>query len=370
MFNVDNCTPKLLEDAKLKKDEASFLVDKWGLHRQCNDSRAKKSDNVMDADQTLYTTRELEFVERQSYDVLYPEFLSDWLWPVHMDAPSGAERVGHESYDKHGEGEITSDEANDAPVSSVSKKTFKQDAVTIRDSARWTVHELRQEAMANMGNLRSSSNKSLIQRRLDASRFAIEKSKERAVSLGWSDEHKTIKGIYNTDSLVTLKPSNLNISDWFDPNTTADSMHQELNALITYFLRINASLLKPNTIVATTDVIRVLNDKRLDHTRGSVLNYLEMTNKKLGLQFVAYDRIDSDLENNKSRLFIYDRRPKVINQYIPQPIEMAPQDRDAFTYKIQSRMRIGGVSVKYKTGVMKVNLDVPTRPSLPDGVLD
>ena len=73
------------------------------------------SINRLDATETVFFKRQLEYVKSKTYDKKYKNLKSSTLIPISTEAPSGADFIVWYSFSKAGVAKIISDYANDFP---------------------------------------------------------------------------------------------------------------------------------------------------------------------------------------------------------------------------------------------------------------
>lgn len=69
----------------------------------------------LDADETIFFARELEFVKTKVYEILYPELKARQLIPVQNDVPQGARVITDTTFDRVGRAKVGAPGAVDAP---------------------------------------------------------------------------------------------------------------------------------------------------------------------------------------------------------------------------------------------------------------
>lgn len=67
-------------------------------------------------DASVFFARELDYIKAETYDVLYPEFTANNLFPTSSEVDPGAQSVTFYSYDKSGFAKIIQNYATDLPV--------------------------------------------------------------------------------------------------------------------------------------------------------------------------------------------------------------------------------------------------------------
>lgn len=103
----------------------------------------------LDADETIFFKRQLEYIKPRTYDVKYPNLQATTVFPVDSSAGSGAETVTYEQFDTVGIMKFISDYADDLPRADVKGKQFSIIVQSLGGSYGWSVQEVRAAAFAN-----------------------------------------------------------------------------------------------------------------------------------------------------------------------------------------------------------------------------
>ena len=103
----------------------------------------------LDADQTVFFRRQLEYIKPKTYDVKYPNLLATTVFPVDSSAGIGAETVTYEQFDSVGLMKFVSDYADDLPRSDVKGKQFSVIVQSLGGSYGWSIQEIRAAQFAN-----------------------------------------------------------------------------------------------------------------------------------------------------------------------------------------------------------------------------
>lgn len=103
----------------------------------------------LDADQTVFFRRQLEYIKPRTYDVKYPTLQATTVFPVDSSAGIGAETITYEQFDSVGLMKFISDYADDLPRADVKGKQFSVIVQSLGGSYGWSVQEVRAAAFAN-----------------------------------------------------------------------------------------------------------------------------------------------------------------------------------------------------------------------------
>ena len=342
-FRIDN---GLLESCQLTRNDAMRLVDRQGTRRFL-DAR------ILDANETVFFAREIEFIKKRAYDVLYPEFKGPFFCPVSNEANTGSEKITYDQYDSTGEATVINNEATDYQDVDISKKQFSNSVKTIGSAVQWTLQDLRRFAMAAKSG-RASAGRSFTQRKTDAGIKAIKQKEERIIAEG--DAKSDLVGFYNNTNLQTVifdADGDSNKARW--ESKDEDKIIRDFNKLVNAVQSTTLSVHLANTVILSSNYYTILNTKRIGNTNTSVLNYLLDVHKDKGLIVAAYDWINVGL-TNMERLIAYQRGPDILTQEIPQPLEVFPPQQLGTSFRVILRERHGGVQIYYPKACVRAQV--------------
>ena len=79
----------------------------------------------LDANESAFFQRELEYVKSNTYDVKYPELKARRLFPLNPEVDPGATKITYQQYDQTGIAKIIANYADDLPRADIKGKEFK-----------------------------------------------------------------------------------------------------------------------------------------------------------------------------------------------------------------------------------------------------
>ena len=119
----------------------------------------------LDANESVFFARELEYVKNRTYDKKYPDLRYSMFLPVSTEANPGAESITFTSYDQVGIAKIIANYADDLPRCDAFGTQTETKVKGIGDAYGYSIQEIRNSMMAN---------KNLDARKASACRRAIE----------------------------------------------------------------------------------------------------------------------------------------------------------------------------------------------------
>lgn len=157
-----------------------------------------KNVGRLDANESAFFARQLEFVKAKSYDVKYPQFKAiNGLIPISSEVDSGAETVTYYQYDTVGMAKIVANYADDLPRCDVKGKEFTSKVRDIGAAYGYNHKEIRRARMAGLP---------LEQRKANATKRAHDQKTENIAWFG--DSVNGIIGfLYNANIPVGNAPT-------------------------------------------------------------------------------------------------------------------------------------------------------------------
>ncbi len=126
IIDEDSGLPKGTEEVMMN-DAVEYLVNKGVF---AND------------DEGIFFQRQLEYIQAQSYDVLYPELKGRSTFALNTEGGEGINQITYRSYDKRGEAVIIAGKATDLPRADIDGKEYTIDVRTLGNSFGYSRQEL------------------------------------------------------------------------------------------------------------------------------------------------------------------------------------------------------------------------------------
>jgi hypothetical protein len=303
----------------------------------------------LDADESIFFTRQLEHVKAKTYDIKFTELKVRMLIPTSFEAGPGAETIRYEQFDMVGMAKVVADYARDFPRADVKAKEFISPIKSLGASYGYSVQEIRAAAHAG---------KPLQQRKADAARRAISQQENRIALVGDAD--------FNLPGWLT----NVNIPDVALPAdgagalttfaskvTTPDLIVRDLNSIANAVVNQSNGVEKPNTML-----MPIAQKTLLGSTPRSINS--DTTILKYFLQNNAAGVVDCDwlAELAAAQGFVgadtciaYDRNPNAFTLEIPQDFEQFRPQEKGLEFEVPVHQRIGGVLLYYPLSQAKSN---------------
>ena len=292
----------------------------------------------LDANESAFFQRELEFVKTRSYDKKYADLKARLLIPVSMDADAWADAIVYQQYDSFGMGALIASYADDLPRADVLGKEFINPVKSLGASYGYSVQEIRAS---------NAKGKGLPQRKANAAKRAILQKENALAFLG--DSSVGFKGFLNNSSvpIVTLPNDGTGSTITWSTKTPAQilrDMHLVANTVLNQSLGVESpdTLLLPRSsylLVASTPW-STSNDGR------TILEvFLQQSGFVKSVEWL--NELETAGASSTRRMMAYRRDIDAVSLEIPQDFEQFDAQPRNLEFVIPCHERFGGVLFYY-----------------------
>ena len=300
-----------------------------------------KSVNL-DAGETVFFARELEFIKSKSYDVIYAELKARQLIPVSFEAGPGAESITYSQYDQLGVAKLIANYANDLPRADIKGKQFTAPVRSLGASYGYNLQEIRAAKLVG---------KPLEQRRANAAKRAILQLENSILFFGDSDHG--LMGFFNNPNVPTVSvPADGTgaVTQW--SMKTPDQILRDLNLIANTPFNTTKGIEQASTLllplaqfnyIASTPRSAISDVTILEFflKNNPFVEEVEWVNELVGLGASGTDRAVA-----------YDRDQDKLTAEIPQDFEQLPVQEEGLEFKIPCHSRVGGVLTYYPLSIV------------------
>lgn len=296
----------------------------------------------LDANETIFFARELEFIKARSYDVQYPELKATRLIPVSTEAGPGAQSITYRQYDQLGLAKIIANYADDLPRADIKGKEFTVPVRSLGASYGYDIQDLR---AAQTGQ------KPLEQGRANAARRAIE---QEINNIAWKGSEKYgLQGLVNHPNVtrVSVKNDGSGTSTkWEDKS--ADLILRDMNDLVNGIIDLTNGVEMPNTLLMPfkqwTHISTVARSTTSDTT---ILDFF-LKNSPVIKEIIPVQElkgagigVDGGVASGTDVMIAYNRNIDKLSLEIPQPFEQFPAQERGLGFVVPCHARCAGVIV-------------------------
>lgn len=297
----------------------------------------------LDANESVFFSRELEHVKTKTYDKKYPQFKARLLFPVSRDAGSGAETITYTSYDQTGVAKIIANYADDLPRADVSGQQFSSPVKSLGISYGYSLQEIRAARQAG---------KPLETMKSNAAKRGSFQEENRIAWFG--DAATGLPGFLTNVNVGTLTlPNDGTGSSTKLVNKTADQIIRDLNALTNKSHVDSLGVEVSDTVVLPLSTYTyIASTPRSIHSDETILQFFMKANPLV--QGVEWANELKDAGGTGVDVMVaYTRDLEHLSLEVPQDFEQLPEQPRNLEWVIPCHMRTGGVIIYYPLSVTK-----------------
>lgn len=309
------------------------MTDK--MNYDAKDLRAIESSGRLDANESVFFARQLEFIKSQSYDVKRAKLNALEILPVSTATPEGATTITYRQYDSVGAAKIIANYANDLPRADVSGKEFTSPIRSIGISYGYNVQEIRSAQF---------SGTPLSEKKMRSAQRAHEELVNR---LAWAgDTEHGLPGFMTNANIPVyiVFADGIGFSKLWTAKT-ADLIIRDVNGIINQVQTQSKGIHRANMVLMPLEQYALISSMpRSTTTDTTVLAFLQANNP--GVMFravIELDAFNGGLDRMVAGEFSIDNLqlelPMAFRQYSPQ--------QTGLEFVIPAESRFGGVIVEY-----------------------
>jgi hypothetical protein len=311
-------------------------------HYDAQDLRAIESTGRMDANESVFFARQLEYIKGKAYDVKRPKLSALALIPISTEVNEGAESITYRQYDAVGMAKIISNYANDLPRADVTGKEFSSPVRGIGVSYGYSMQEIRAAIYANVN---------LDARKMNAARRSHE---EKINALAWSgDSESGIPGFLSNVNVPSyVLPADGTGSTKTFSTKTPDQIIRDVNGLINSIRTTTKDVHQATEVwMPVAQYTLLATTPRSSTTDTTILEFLQKNNPGVTFRSVVElagagtsgtdVMIAGEINEDNVRLEI----PMMFRQYAPQPRNLE--------FIVPCESRFGGCVMSYPLALAK-----------------
>lgn len=296
------------------------------------------------ADLNAFFSRQLEYIERETYDVQYPELMSRTFVPTGtFGVPNGAKTYTFRSYDKVAHAKLLASYAEDLPRSDVFGTESSIKIEGYGGAFGYSLQDIRAAAMANVP---------LESMKAEAARQGIETTLDGVYATG--DSVAGSKGLLNlANTLVYVLPNGAAGTATWATKTQLEIL-ADLNGIANYSWSQTYGIEKPDTMLLPQDQYTLISTTPMSSLVPTVtiLDFF-LANSKFVKSVEPWYRCKGAAANGTDdRAVCYKKDPRKLKGIEPQPFEIRPPQERGLEYVSPCHARTGGVVCYYPHSVV------------------
>lgn len=300
----------------------------------------------LDANETAFFERELEFIKAKTYDKLYTKKKFALLIPISTEVGRGAESYTYESWDSVGIMKIIARYSDDLPRSDVFAKKFTFQIHSLGGSYGYSIQEVQAAIFAG---------KPLNSRKADTVRRADEQAVSRIAWKGDSDAG--LIGMLSQPNVpAATVPAGVTTGfvPWIGGSPkNPDEILTDLNNLVDDIVDVSNEVHEANTVIMPiAQHSKLKSTRQASGTDTTILNFwlnshpeIQLVERVVELKAVA--PLPSGGGGPSDVAMAYDRDPDMLTLDIPQPFEMFAAQQRNLEFIVPAHSRIGSVVFYY-----------------------
>ncbi len=296
--------------------------------------------DLFDAQQGLsFLLSQVAHIEREVYEIQYPDIQYPDLIPVDTSANEWARTVTFFSTDKVGEADWVNHAGQDVPYADTERSEFETTVHMAAIGYEYTLEEVNQARMLGQ---------SLAADRAEAARRAFEEFVDGVALQG--DATKNFAGLIDFPGITAVTaPDPGSGSDW--PNKTPDQILDDVNALIDGVFTSTNTVETADTLLIPHDRFPSLASKRLGDTALTILEFLRHNNvytARTGqpITIRSVRGLDTAGAGSSHRMIAYRRDRNVLRLHMPMPHRFLSPQQIIMHFKVPGIFRLGGLDVR------------------------
>lgn len=297
---------------------------------------------MLDADETAFFSRELEYIKRQSYDTLYKDLKAFKLFPISMEADAGAQTITYRKYTKIGFAKVISDYADDPGRADVYGEETTVKIKRIGSSFGYDRDEIRASRLTG---------KQLDRKRADSAKMAID---QKLNSLAFSgDSTYNISGFINYSGITSYTvPADGTGTTKTWSTKTPDQIVRDLGGLVDAAVVASNGVEIPDTILLPlASYTYIANTRMTDGDSKTILKFFLDNNPFItSIEWVT--ELNTAGASSTKRMMAYKKDPMKITFELPLAFEQLSPQQKGYGFEVLCEAKTAGIIVYYPVSVV------------------
>ena len=286
----------------------------------------------LDAAQSVFFTRQLEFIRAEVHDVLYPELQSRQILPVDSSAGDGIDTIVSRQEDSVGEVKVITDYADDLPRSDVFAQETTYPVRDLGGSFGYSIREIRAAARAGVD---------LSGRKARSARKSMETALDTIGATG--DANAGLPGFINNALITPASVANPGGGTAWSTKTPAQIL-VDLNEIVATPLSTTNGIHVPNTILLPLAEYTLISQTRMTDLDVTILKFFLSVSPHI-TAIVPWYKLNGAGAGATNRMISFDRSPDVVQLVIPTEFEMFDPQLRNLEYVVVTRQVTSGVHI-------------------------
>lgn len=286
----------------------------------------------LDANESAFLARELEYVRSRVYEVRYPDLKARSLVPASPDpAPDGTTVVVYEQDDVYGKAKIIApgSKGKDLPLVNTKAERFTQNVRECGVAFEYTLSEIRQAAKAG---------KNLTDKLARQARRASEALLDDILAFG--DSKYGLKGFVKHSDVTAADAAN---PDW--SSATDAQILTNLNEPAQVIADATKGVYGQGlTMLLPLKQYNIVSTKQVTNLPETILSFFLRT-QNLVTEVIPWYKLKAAGASSKDRMVVYMRDPDVLNAEITREFEMLDAQPEGLSFSVPCTLATAGTIV-------------------------
>lgn len=295
----------------------------------------------LDANETATFARQLEHIQAQTYDVLYPEVRALELVPQIGGVDPGAKFFTFRQFDMAGSAAMTANYADDAPRVDVQGQELSSPIKHYSDSYAWSVADLRASALAmrSLGGIGMP----IDARRAQAAAKIMGRRIDSCIAIGESTV-SGLTGFVNNSNVPIVSPA---VGTW--SAHSGEEILSDLRKLEASIITLSKDIHRPNTLVVPPSLMGIIASKPASALvpNMTVLEVFLKNARYIKAVESWYALETADANGTGPRVVAYDRSPEMLGCVVPMLFNQLPPEARNFAFVVNCEAQCGGTVFFY-----------------------
>lgn len=308
----------------------------------------------LDANENIFFARQLEYIMAQTYDVIYPEYKAQRLFPVMTEAGPGAESITYRQFDRVGMMKVISNYSDGLPRVNVRAKEFTTPVRPFGASYGYNIDEVRAARFAN---------KPLEMLEAEAARQAYEQTVNQIAWFAHPND-----GVWGGLTGILYQPNvtiaSASYGSWLNGSTTADNVLFDMNVAVANMIALTKGVEMPDTMLLPLQHwAYITSTPRSPYSNYTIAQFFLENNPSVK-QIEALNElhnvtpkpsmlrsgVGSQTEGTNC-MVLYKKDPRKIQLHIPQPFEQFPTEQRGLEWIVACHAKIAGIITPYPLSI-------------------
>lgn len=314
----------------------------------CDPAPRQPGESRLDAGESAFFLRELEFIDQQAYKIRYPALLARQIIPAYAGVPEWAHAVTYRQYDQFGIAKLIANAADDLNMAEATGAEFTSLVKPLGIGYGYDIFEI--QAAAAQG-------RPLDQLRAAAARYAAESAVDLALAqgkmlmpTGTPVAIPGMLGLYNQTGTTSFTAGTkaLGGTTWgsiASPNASGDEVAADIMGIA------NNLFLATNQIWAKFRIVLPISQYNYAATKrlGSVSDTTALAFAKANCPYI--EDVIPWWQASANTMIAFPNDPMVVGAVVNQEWTVTPPEKRNLKYIINSWMKTGGVISKYPVAI-------------------